>query len=487
MNIVLTPIILSILFQLIASALSIRLIFLTKRYLAWILLSAAFFFMALRRFFIFLSVLNGTLHFKNISDSEYTALLISFLLSIGTYLMIPIFKSITQNERDLTIANKQLFRQKEEAEESSNRLLTFINSIPDIVCYKDGEGRWLLANNADLELFNLTKVAYYGKTDFELAEYTHEIFKEAFQNCMQSDEIAWQQNQTSKGIEKITNSNGITKVYDVYKVPVFHPNGERKGLAVIGRDITQIVEIQENLIIAKHKAEESDQLKMAFLQNMSHEIRTPLNAICGFASFLESDNLKPEKRSYFIQTIKASSDRLLEIVSDILTISSLETKQEIVYYEKMAVSDVLSELYQKFKNPAIYKKLAFNMILPKKLDLDFIISDKSIIFRVMSNLISNAIKFTHYGEIAFGADIVQGQMQFFVKDSGIGISSDHHAIIFENFRQAGNNIQSNYGGTGLGLSIAKKYVELLGGSIWLESQVDKGSAFYFTLPNNATN
>jgi len=315
-----------------------------------------------------------------------------------------------------------------------------------------------------------------------LAEYTHEIFENAFKNCMHSDEYAWQQKGTTKGIEKITNADGITKVYDVYKVPVFHANGERKGLAVIGRDITQMIEIQDNLKIAKQKAEESDQLKMAFLQNMSHEIRTPLNAICGFASFLENDNLKPDKRSYFIETIKQSSDRLLDIFSDILTISSLQTNQEMVYIEKISVSDILTDIHKKYKVYAEHKNLSLNIISPNQQIFDFILSDKSLIYRVLSNLISNAIKFTHQGEIEYGVDLINRQLQFFVKDTGIGISEEHYHIIFENFRQAEKDIQVNYGGTGLGLSIAKGCAELLGGSIRVDSQINKGSVFYFTIP-----
>lgn len=145
--------------------------------------------------------------------------------------------------------------------ESENRLNTFINSIPDIVCYKDGKGRWLLANDADLELFCLQNVAYVGKTDAELAPFTNEIYKDAFLNCMKTDEVAWQNGVLTKEIEHIPTIDGQTKVYDVIKIPLFNPDKSRKGLAVIGRDITDIDYIQNRLIEAKEKAEQSNLLK----------------------------------------------------------------------------------------------------------------------------------------------------------------------------------------------------------------------------------
>ena len=141
--------------------------------------------------------------------------------------------------------------------ESEERLSTFINTIPDIVCYKDGKGRWLLANKADLELFCLSGVDYFGKTDAQLAEYTDKIYKKAFSSCLISDEQAWKNKTLSHGIEIIPTVSGITKIYDVIKIPTFHSDGSRKGLSVIGRDITDRKKAEQELIVAKENTEKS--------------------------------------------------------------------------------------------------------------------------------------------------------------------------------------------------------------------------------------
>ncbi|MBN1251605.1 MAG: PAS domain S-box protein [Bacteroidales bacterium] len=184
---------------------------------------------------------------------------------INKYLL-GISEDITEKKK----IENELILSKEKAEVNEQRLSAFINSIPDIICYKDGNGKWLLANDADLELFCLTGVDYFGKTDIELSEYTNEIYKNAFINCMETDEEAWNNKTISNGIEIIPTVNGDKKVYDIYKVPVFDQNGERKGLAVIGRDISKLHETQENLIYAKEKAEENEK-KFSAITNQAHE------------------------------------------------------------------------------------------------------------------------------------------------------------------------------------------------------------------------
>lgn len=396
--------------------------------------------------------------------------------------------------RDITerkIAEKELIKAKEKAEENEQKLLTFINSIPDIICYKDANGNWLLANEADLDLFCLKGVDYFGKNDLQLSEFTAELYKEAFINCMESDEIAWNNKAISKGIEIIPTVKGVKKVYDVYKVPVFYSNGERKGLAVIGRDITKLYETQESLIAAKEKAEENDRLKTAFLQNMSHEIRTPLNAICGFSEILDDPDLSTEKRRNFTSIIQSSSLQLLAIVTDILTISSIETKQVKLSISKVCINNVIVDLLSVFKQQSLKQKV---LLYAQKELTDFqseILTDKTKIIQIFSNLLSNAFKFTHEGFIEFGytlkTDVKPYEIVFYVKDSGIGIKPEMHEKIFERFLQADKSIQVDYGGTGLGLSISKGFVELLGGKIWVQSEPTKGATFYFTIPYNPAN
>jgi len=198
--------------------------------------------------------------------------------------------------------------------------------------------------------------------------------------------------------------------------------------------------------------------------------------------------LTDEKRKGFIQIIRNSSNQLLSIVSNILTISSLETRQEKATLSKVCVNSIVVEMLTIFKQQvakreiSLYSKQALNDAQSE------IFSDGTKITQILSNLLSNALKFTHEGFIEFGYEILENSQDvsllFYVKDSGIGINPALHDKIFERFRQADASIQADYGGTGLGLSISKGFVELLGGNIWVESEPGKGSTFYFTIPYN---
>ena len=212
-----------------------------------------------------------------------------------------------------------------------------------------------------------------------------------------------------------------------------------------------------------------------------------MNAICGFSGFLSDDDLSDAKRKSFVQIIQNSSNQLLSIVSNILTISSLETKQEKVSISIVCINDILNELLAIFKQQASNQNIslyAYKQLSDKQSE---IYTDKTKIIQVLSNLISNALKFTHVGSIKFGYQLINNDIEFFIKDTGIGISQELHEKIFERFRQADKSIQSNYGGTGLGLSICKGFVELMGGTIRVESNVGEGSTFYFTLPFKPAN
>jgi len=256
-------------------------------------------------------------------------------------------------------------------------------------------------------------------------------------------------------------------------------------------DITERKLGETNLLQAKEHAEESDHLKTAFLQNMSHEIRTPMNAICGFSEFLSDHDLSDEKRNNFVAIIQNSSQQLLSIVTNILTISSIETNQEKINISKVCINTIILEsmyiyIQQASKqNISLYAK---NELTDKQSE---IFTDRTKITQILTNLLTNALKFTYEGFIEFGynlnTDIEPAEMVFYVKDSGIGINPDMHENIFERFRQADKSIQMKYGGTGLGLSISKGFVELLGGKIWVESVIDKGSTFYFTIPYKPAN
>lgn len=256
--------------------------------------------------------------------------------------------------------------------------------------------------------------------------------------------------------------------------------------ALIGTafEITERKIAEDLLIKAKEKAEESDRLKISFIQNMSHEIRTPLNSIVGFSHLLNQPNITPEKSNNFTDRIIKSSNQLLSVVNDILTISSLETGIEKTFIEFVPINYMMDELYH-FYSPKTETR-EISIYLKKNLSdkLSTIKTDKSKLYSILTNLINNAIKFTNKGFLEFGYELKNETLEFFVKDTGMGIRPELHEIIFERFRQVECIPNEKYAlsGLGLGLAISKAYVDLLGGKMWLESEVGYGTTFYFTLP-----
>ena len=242
-------------------------------------------------------------------------------------------------------------------------------------------------------------------------------------------------------------------------------------------------EINNELQKAIVKAEESDQLKSAFLANMSHEIRTPMNGIIGFAELLKEGNLSSDKQNDYIKIIEKSGIRLLNIINDIVDVSKIEAGQMNVVLSTTNVDEQMQYI-QTFFRPEAQDK-GIQLVLKNYLveGNTIITTDREKLYAILINLVKNAIKYTVKGTIEFGYEIKDNYIEFFVKDTGIGISKDRHTAIFKRFIQAEINDKMARQGAGLGLSIAKAYVELLGGNIWVESEPEIGSTFYFTLPN----
>ncbi len=239
------------------------------------------------------------------------------------------------------------------------------------------------------------------------------------------------------------------------------------------------------LTIAKEQAEESDRLKSAFLTNMSHEIRTPMNGILGFTELLKEPNLSSDDQQDYIQTIQISGARMLNTINSIVDISKIESGLMKVDIKETNINEKIEFTYKFFKPEVEIKGLQFlfkNSLPAKKA---IIKTDNEKVYGMLANLIKNAIKFTYEGSIEFGYEKKGGYLEFFVKDTGIGIPQNQHKLIFERFRQGSESHNRGYEGSGLGLSIAKSYVEMLGGEIWVESEEGKGSIFYFTIPYNA--
>jgi len=247
-------------------------------------------------------------------------------------------------------------------------------------------------------------------------------------------------------------------------------------------NMREIQDINEKLRLSKKKAEESDQLKSAFLANMSHEIRTPMNGILGFASLLTIPDLSSKEIGEYARIIEESGGRLLNIINDLIDISKIEAGQVEVKYGRCNINSQIDYLYTFFKPESNTKGLKLLMMKTLSEDNACIETDCNKLNAILINLIKNSIKYTHEGSVEFGYKVKGDFIEFFVKDTGIGIPEDRLGAIFERFVQADIKDEKVYEGAGLGLSITQAYVGLLGGKIWVESKVNIGSRFYFTIP-----
>ena len=255
------------------------------------------------------------------------------------------------------------------------------------------------------------------------------------------------------------------------------------NFVAIKTDITESKKVKFDLIQAKENAEQSNRLKSSFLANISHEIRTPMNGILGFTDLLKSPNLSTERQKEYIGIIKQSGNRLLAIINDLISIAKIESGQIDFYFSEIQINTELDYIHSFFTPEAQEKKLELILNYPLT-NKQPIFTDKEKVLAILSNLINNAIKFTITGTIEFGYKVKNDVLEFYVKDTGIGIQKNKFNDIFERFTQADLSITRGHEGAGLGLSIAKAYVDILDGTIWLESEIDKGSCFYFTIPIN---
>ncbi len=238
----------------------------------------------------------------------------------------------------------------------------------------------------------------------------------------------------------------------------------------------------EELLLAKEQAEQSDRLKSAFLANMSHEIRTPLNSIIGFSELLSDNYFDPKQHLEFAQMINESGNNLLVIISDIMDISKIEVGQVQLRKKMVSVNKVLFRIQKEYSFKANRKGIELRIDPSNPVEEVTIESDGERLGQILINLVGNAIKFTENGFVEIGFREAGNFLQFHVKDTGIGINPEFHQKIFERFSQVESAFSRKYGGNGLGLPISKSLIELLGGTIRLESEEGKGSTFYFTLP-----
>ncbi len=391
--------------------------------------------------------------------------------------------------QDITVHKQveiELKLAKERTEESEKiyRLIYEFNPMPMSI-FDIETLNFLSVNNAFIDKYGYSREEFLNMTILDIRPETE---KEKLKQTV------WLPDKgvTNVGIYVHKKKNGEIMHVEIIRHELLFNN--KKAKLVLVNDVTDKFKAEQNLLlintelsIAKEKAEEGDGLKTAFLQNMSHEIRTPLNAISGFSGMLNKPELSEEKRKSFVSIIQNSSKQLVSIVTDILTISALETKQEKQSVDKVCINSIIVDLLAIFKQQSQNQNISLYAKQQLSDKQSEIYTDKTKITQILTNLLTNALKFTHEGFIEFGYNLRDSELEFYVKDSGIGIKPEFHEKIFERFRQADKSINKLYGGTGLGLAISKAFVELLGGKIWVQSELEKGSTFYFTIPYKPVN
>jgi len=309
---------------------------------------------------------------------------------------------------------------------------------------------------------------------------SEEVYIEIWNKLYAGDEWRGEHLNRTKNREKYWESILIS--------PIKNHEGKINNYIILSEDISDRKKMEKDLIAAKEKAEESDRLKSAFLANMSHEIRTPLNSILGFSELLTQHDLDDDSRTEFAALINSSGNNLLSIINDVLDISKIEAGQVTLSENEFSAQQLVVKIQKEYSLKASSKGIELRLASHPdgyRDDENFIIlSDEARIKQVLINFIGNALKFTDSGYIEIGVKMINSSIQFHVKDTGIGIDKVFHDKIFDRFRQVEAAQTRKYGGNGLGLAITKNLAELLGGKIELESEPDKGSTFFFTLPES---
>jgi len=370
---------------------------------------------------------------------------------------------------DVSVHCKKIIR----LEESKHRYQVLLEAVPDLFFIIDNDGTYVDFVFKATEVLKIKPDDIIGSTIFEVgfSEKMADKILQCIQQCIHSDSI--------ETIEYALDVEGVSALFEMRMARL-----NDHSVISLARDITKrkVVEIQ--LVESQKRAEESDRLKTAFLANISHEIRTPMNAIIGFSKMMGSSDFDEEEKAQFVDIIVSNGKSLMSLISDMISLSKIESNTLEVKKSICRLNDLMVSLYREFNvelddKKDIRIKLSCANTNPK---FGFI-TDTGLLQAILQKLIANSIKFTENGEIEFGYQFTENsQIEFFIKDTGIGIAEKDHERIFDRFHQLDNRTIRSYGGTGLGLPIAQHYVRLLGGSIKVNSTLGKGALFSFSLP-----
>ena len=374
--------------------------------------------------------------------------------------------------RDIT-ERKQIEAQLQHEQALLRHLL---DTIPDPIFYKDRQGIYLGCNRAFEALTGCKAQDIIGKTPGDLFHGVAEAF-------VTQDHLVLEEQRTLRVEQSVTYPDGHQALLDTLLTPFHAPDGALLGLLGISRDITERKAAEEALRSAKEAAESANQTKSTFLSTMTHELRTPMNGVLGLTGLLLDTELNPEQLD-LVNTIRVSGDTLLALINDILDFSKIEANKLELEIHNFNLRHCIEESLDLVASQATAKGLTLAYLVDPGIPAQ-IEQDSTRVRQILANLLSNAVKFTEQGEIVVR---VQGrphatgwELHFYVQDSGMGIPADHLGMLFESFSQLDASTTRRFGGTGLGLAISKRLAELMGGVMWVESEVGRGSTFHFTL------
>ena len=391
--------------------------------------------------------------------------------------------SVYSPRKNYFVAVFDVISERKNAEEvlrqSEAKFRHLINSLPDSVLVVDTEGRIVYCNQIAMKTFKYT---YDEMLDLMIEALIPTKFRTHHPD-LRNEYIARPNGRLmGEGKEIFAQRKDESEFPAEMMLEPVEINNNLFTLAIV-RDITERKQAEKELITAKEKAEESDRLKSAFLANMSHEVRTPLNSIIGFSELLADPDYEEVQKNEFIHLIAANGNQLLTIISDIMDISKIESGEMKIYSTQLDALKFISRIKEQFSFQAEAKNLELKLSLPDTEKEIIIYADADRLHQILNNLIINAIKFTAKGSIEIGYQLWGNMIEFYVRDTGIGIPEEYQDKIFDRFRQVEDASSRTYGGNGLGLAISKNLVELMGGKIWVESEPGKGSTIYFTIPS----
>ncbi|MGA2256371.1 MAG: response regulator [Thermoguttaceae bacterium] len=482
--------------QLAAAVVAIRLMRITGRRWAWGFVAAGVALMAARRCALLYQALLGDPSFVLDWHLEALGLLTSTCLFAGLAGIAPLFRAFGRSAEELRNAQTELERRvrdrtaelaaaNEGLQQERYLLHTLMNYLPHNIYFKDARSRFIRINQAMARYFGLHDFHdAIGKTDVDFFTDEH-----ALQSLADEQEIV----RTGRGIidkeEKETWPDGHTTWVSSTKLPLYDEEGRIVGSFGISQDITAQKRVAEALRAAKEAAEAASRAKSSFLANMSHEIRTPLNAVIGMTELVLKSNLTSQQRE-FLSTVRDSGEALLSVLNDILDFSKIEAEKLVLEREKFHLRESLGDTMKSFAIRAHQQGLELACFIHQDVPA-WVVGDYPRLRQIVVNLVNNAIKFTQRGEVVL--EVAREncsentccpenkvELHFTVSDTGIGIPAEKHAAIFGMFEQADSSTTRRHGGTGLGLAIASRLVSLMGGRIWLQSEVGRGSRFHFT-------